>query len=378
MQENVLTPLKMDHSSYIWKEMFNNNYAYPHNDLGKTAFHNNSTQANMAYSLETTAGDYGKFLIARLNGKDLKKTTFQSIFYAQPHSQFEKFPSQLAWGLGVGYENATRGEGFWQWGDNGDYKGFMIGYPGTKEGLVYFADSYNGLSILGELVSLFFPGEHPFVQWLGYDEYKSAEFQLIRRITTLPFNEALEPYLQPGKEQIDTNLLKEDAIVSTGFRLLELKKYDLASQTFEMGRKTYSKSAGAYEGLGYVALRTGNQPEAARQFLHSYELDTSKKQIKLTSDRIMGVADTTTGKPTEFVLASVMTAMNVQLTGSFNGWNDSTIPMTWINGAWRTTIRLHPGEYRYKFVVDGIWISDPKNPNVKTDDNLNSVIVIKE
>jgi hypothetical protein len=63
----------MNSSSYIWRETFNNDYAYPHTDLGKTAFHNTSTQANMAYSLETTAGDYGKFLIALLNGKDLKK-----------------------------------------------------------------------------------------------------------------------------------------------------------------------------------------------------------------------------------------------------------------------------------------------------------------
>ena len=100
--------------------------------------------------------------------------------------------------------------------------------------------------------------------------------------------------------------------------------------------------------------------------------------IKLTADRIMGIEDTTTGKSTEFVLPDCMTAMNVQLTDSFNGWNDSTIPMNWKNGAWRTRIRLRPGEYRYKFVVDGIWISDPRNSNVKTDDNLNSVIVIKE
>ena len=378
MQENALTPLKMDRSSYIWESYFNNDYAWPHTDLGKTTFHNNSTKANMAYSLETTAGDYARFLMALLNGKDLKKETFQAIFKPQPHSQFEKFPSQLAWGLGVGYENTGAEKAFWQWGDNGNFKGFMIGYPGTKEGLVYFADSYNGLSILQDLVALYFPGEHPLIQWLGYDDYKSAGFQLIQRITSLPFREAVQPYLQPGKDQIDTNQLKEDALVSTGFRLIELKKYDLALQTLDMSRKAYPNSAGAYEGLGFVALRTGNQAEAARQFLHAYELDTSRKLIKRTADHIKGVADTSVGKPTEFILANVMEAMNVQLTGSFNGWNDATIPMTWINGAWRTTIRLRPGEYRYKFIVDGIWISDPKNPNVKIDDNLNSVIVIKD
>jgi hypothetical protein len=41
--------------------------------------------------------------------------------------------------------------------------------------------------------------------------------------------------------------------------------------------------------------------------------------------------------------------------------------MHWINGAWETTIQLTPGTYRYKFVVDGVWITDPKNPNFNKD-----------
>jgi hypothetical protein len=41
--------------------------------------------------------------------------------------------------------------------------------------------------------------------------------------------------------------------------------------------------------------------------------------------------------------------------------------MHWMNGAWETTIQLAPGTYRYKFVVDGVWITDPNNPAFNKD-----------
>ena len=34
--------------------------------------------------------------------------------------------------------------------------------------------------------------------------------------------------------------------------------------------------------------------------------------------------------------------------------------MHWVNGAWETTLQLAHGTYRYKFVVDGVWLPDPK------------------
>jgi hypothetical protein len=32
------------------------------------------------------------------------------------------------------------------------------------------------------------------------------------------------------------------------------------------------------------------------------------------------------------------------------------------NGAWQKTLLLPPGEYAYKFRVDGTWLTDPTNP----------------
>ncbi len=60
-------------------------------------------------------------------------------------------------------------------------------------------------------------------------------------------------------------------------------------------------------------------------------------------------------------------AGNVVLAGEFNGWNDSSEPMTNSDGVWTLTRSLAPGEYMYKFVVDGSWTEDPNNPNGADD-----------
>lgn len=57
-------------------------------------------------------------------------------------------------------------------------------------------------------------------------------------------------------------------------------------------------------------------------------------------------------------------AQRVCLAGSFNGWSDSSTPMTGPDaaGAFTLTLPLAPGSYQYKFVADGQWKQDPTNP----------------
>ena len=68
----------------------------------------------------------------------------------------------------------------------------------------------------------------------------------------------------------------------------------------------------------------------------------------------------------------------VFLAGSFNEWNPAAKKMTFKDGIYRTTVRLVPGEYQYKFVVDGIWCADPANINSVPNDcgTFNSVITV--
>ena len=79
-----------------------------------------------------------------------------------------------------------------------------------------------------------------------------------------------------------------------------------------------------------------------------------------------------------FTYAATGSPGAVYLAGEFNGWNAQGQLMTDddSDGVYEARLSLKPGEYQYKFVVDGQWQQDPANPD-GTDDGFggqNSVV----
>ena len=71
----------------------------------------------------------------------------------------------------------------------------------------------------------------------------------------------------------------------------------------------------------------------------------------------------------EFVLHE-HEAQDVRVSGSWHGWDGSGMALAPAEpGVWRGEIpRLPPGEYTYKFLVNGSrWLDDPANPNKRWD-----------
>ncbi|NQX93222.1 MAG: hypothetical protein HRT74_14065, partial [Flavobacteriales bacterium] len=83
------------------------------------------------------------------------------------------------------------------------------------------------------------------------------------------------------------------------------------------------------------------------------------------------------GTPTHFSLDGYTSAHEVILSGSFNNWAPREVPMTKTTTGWEIDYVLPPGNYEYKFVVDGTWITDPHNPLMTgTGDYVNSFISV--
>jgi cellulose biosynthesis protein BcsQ len=54
-------------------------------------------------------------------------------------------------------------------------------------------------------------------------------------------------------------------------------------------------------------------------------------------------------------------ASEVQIAGDFNDWTPEGNEMELVGAIWMKTLRLAPGRYRYRYVVDGHWRCDPYN-----------------
>ena len=70
----------------------------------------------------------------------------------------------------------------------------------------------------------------------------------------------------------------------------------------------------------------------------------------------------TIGSQHVFSLAGFEDARKVMVAGSFNNWREFELEMKRTATGWELPYTIGPGNYEYKFIVDGKWISDPANP----------------
>ncbi|UFH52979.1 serine hydrolase [Spirosoma sp. KNUC1025] len=180
MNDRVFKPLQMTRSSYIWNPAFDDNFAYAHTKEGKPEPHYKSDQANTAYSLQTTADDYAKFLMAILTARGLKQATVDQMLTGQgklptKFGATDSLSPTLSWGLGLGLEHTSTGDYFWHWGDNDTYKCYVVGSPKSHNALVFFTNSANGLRLIGEMTRQFMDFDPSTVEFLGYETYKKGQ-----------------------------------------------------------------------------------------------------------------------------------------------------------------------------------------------------------
>jgi chromosome partitioning protein len=74
-------------------------------------------------------------------------------------------------------------------------------------------------------------------------------------------------------------------------------------------------------------------------------------------------------------------ANSVQIAGDFNNWQPAKTTMQKVgdSGVWQTEMRLPPGKYRYRLVVDGQWQQDPYNELIEANQfgGFNSILTVK-
>jgi len=70
-----------------------------------------------------------------------------------------------------------------------------------------------------------------------------------------------------------------------------------------------------------------------------------------------------------FLLRNNTAAKKVLLAGDFTDWSTGALPMTHTDSGWSLPVKLKPGKYLYKFIVDGEWMTDPDNETTENDND---------
>uniref|UniRef100_A0A0E0D4Q2 AMP-activated protein kinase glycogen-binding domain-containing protein n=1 Tax=Oryza meridionalis TaxID=40149 RepID=A0A0E0D4Q2_9ORYZ len=69
-------------------------------------------------------------------------------------------------------------------------------------------------------------------------------------------------------------------------------------------------------------------------------------------------------------------ASEVLLTGSFDGWTSQRRMERSERGTFSLNLRLYPGRYEIKFIVDGVWRNDPLRPLVSNNGHENNLLTV--
>lgn len=166
-QEFVFQPLQMNDSYLVFPET--EDFAMGHNPKSEPNQKFKPKEANAAYSLHSTAEDYAKFLLELMQPSIIDPNLVTDMITQE--TLMDSKDSSLGWGLGLGINTTSRDQYIWHWGDNGIFRAFFIYSPKTKDGLVYFTNSQNGLSIAKRMIHLTFSDPEVMENWNEYKQF---------------------------------------------------------------------------------------------------------------------------------------------------------------------------------------------------------------
>jgi len=278
MRREIFEPLGLTKSSYVWQPEFEDNAAYRHDMMGECRGLKRHTRALGPASLQTTACDYARFLIAVMNGEGLNEQTHRDMLNFQ--STYSKEGNEgVDWGLGTGLERSDYGIGIWQWGDNTCAQAFYLVFPERKIGVVYFTNSFYGLALVKDIVDMAIGGEHPIMAcgiMQPYLKLSKPISAFIQRINNGKYGEAGDFFKRHLREHVGPACAYNETLLNDiGHCLLRKKHLNAAVSIFRLNAEAFPNSWLVYDSLGEAYLKSGNRDLAIQNY---------KKSLKLNPD----------------------------------------------------------------------------------------------
>lgn len=288
MRKRVIEPLHMDRSSLVWEDRFSANAAVGHSLLGiSNGSPRRRTEAHAAASLYTTAGDYARFVAALLNGSFPGLRSVDLMFTPRIDVSDSVF-----WSLGFGIEKTSAGPAFFQWGDYGIFRNYIVALRNSRRALVYLTNSYFGLAIGRTLVPLAMGIEEDMgLRWLRYEPYDSETSAFFYAIAERPAEEAVRLYHELREK--NSPATGEGVVNTIAYELLRSGARDKALVFFALNIKAYPKSANPYDSMGEAFETVGDLARAAEYYQKALDAlpndttrtEASKSQLREVSQK---------------------------------------------------------------------------------------------
>ncbi|MBB4639534.1 serine hydrolase [Longimicrobium terrae] len=278
----VFGPMGMTNSAFVWQERLDSLMAYGHAETGEVTGRRRFPVASAASSLETTAGDYARFIAAVLGGAGLRDETRSEMMRAQVRTdstcsvcvEQRTAPRTGADGWGLGWGVAPTAEGgtvLWHWGDNGVMKAYVAVRADGRRGVVILTNGANGHAITPDIAAAALGAPAPGFAWLRYDHYDSPGRLLLRRIVAGDAA-ALPDLAARQRGERPEPALEETDINSLGYRLLARKRFPDAVRVLRMNAERLPASANAHDSYGEALLAAGDTAAAVASYRRAAEL----------------------------------------------------------------------------------------------------------
>ncbi|WP_459211527.1 serine hydrolase [Aquimarina rhabdastrellae] len=153
-QEKVFNPLGMNNTYFYWTNKIDEKqYAVEHDENGNLINYEKYIVTNAAANLLTTVEDYSKFLIHILNGAALSKRNYEEFLKVQANEK-----DGIDWSLGMQMLSKLPNNEIAFMHTGGDYgtKTIAIILKNSKDGLVLFSNSENGMVLWQKIIAEYF------------------------------------------------------------------------------------------------------------------------------------------------------------------------------------------------------------------------------
>jgi len=184
MRERIFKPFGMTRTSMTWQAWFNDDLAIGYDEKEQPLGHRQRGSARAAGSMDTTIGDYARFLEAVMQRRGLTKRAKEQMLtpQIQIHSKAQ-FPTlsaettdenraiKLAYGLGWGVFETPFGKAWFKEGHDDGWENHAVAFPGKQIGIVLMANSSNGDSIFRELLETLIKDTFTPWKWESYLPY---------------------------------------------------------------------------------------------------------------------------------------------------------------------------------------------------------------